>query len=62
MGLQFRFQRGNQSPILGIQRADAAEMGVVLGHCQHSLAWHILAAQHIFQKRHHIGRAFRSAE
>jgi hypothetical protein len=37
-------------------------MLIVFGHFQHALAWHIAAAQDVFQERKHVVRALRPTE
>ena len=59
---QLRFEGRNQRADLRVDRADAAEMVVVFGDFQHSLARHIAPAEHILQKRHDVIGTFRTAE
>ena len=59
---QFPLQRGDQLPILIVDRALAAEVVVVLGDFEHPLARHVAAAEHVFQKRQHVVRAVGPAE
>ena len=59
---QFLANGGQQLPVLLVDRTDAAEVLIVLGHLQHSFSRHIFASQHVFQKRHHIVRAFRTTK
>jgi hypothetical protein len=59
---ELRAQRVDQRAHLRVQRADAAEVIVVLGHFEHALARHVAAAQHVFQKRHHVFAPLGSAE
>ena len=48
--------------VLGVDRAPAAEVVVVLRHLQHSLPRNVAAAEHVFQERHHIVGAIWAAE
>ena len=57
-----RSQRGDQRPVLIVDRALAAEVVIVLGDLQHSLARNVLSAQHVLKERNHIVRPFRTSE
>src|SRR5579864_4686699 len=59
---QFRFEARDQSTVLIVDRALAAEMIIVLGHFEHALARNIAAAQNVFEKRDDIVRLLRSSE
>ena len=60
--VQFADDGRQQSPVLGVDRADPAEQIIVLGDLQHALSGHILAAKHVFQKGENIVRLFGAAE
>ncbi len=62
MGDKFRLQRGAQSAILGVERADAAKQLVVMGHFKQSLAGDRAPPQHIFQEGDDIIHPFRPAK
>ena len=62
VGVEFVDQGRQQGPVLGVDRADAAEQLVVPRDLQQPLARHILAAGDVFQKRHDVVRPFRPAE
>ena len=62
VAIQLALEGGNQGPVLGVDRAYAAKVIIMLGHGQHPLARHVLAAQHVFQKRNDVVRLFRAAE
>ena len=62
IAVELGLQGGDQGPVLSIDRAHAAEMVVMFGHGQHSLARNVLAAEHVFQKRDDVVRLFRAAE
>ena len=51
---QLALERRDQLPVLLVDRADAAEVLVVLGDFEHPLARHVLAAEHVFEKRQHV--------
>ena len=55
-------QGGDQRPILRVDRALAAEVLVMFGDFQHALPRHVLAAQHVFEKRQDVFRSFGSAK
>src|SRR6476469_3112494 len=59
---KFLFEYSNECPVLIVDRAAAAELVVMLGHFKHSLAGHVSAAQHIFEKRQNVVRSVRAAE
>ncbi len=62
MSVQFRPQRGHESPILGVQRADTAEVPIMFRDREHALAGHAFACEHVLQKGHHVGRTLGSAK
>ena len=59
---QMLFDVSPELPGLGINRADTAEMVVMLRDFQHPLPGDIPAAQHILQERENLIRAFGPAE
>ena len=59
---QLALERRDQSPVLVVDRALAAEVLIVLGDFEHSLAGHVPPAEHVFEKRDHIVRAVGAAE
>src|SRR4051812_23337630 len=59
---KFLVQCREQRTILRIDRADAAKMIIMLRDLQHSLARHVSAAKHVFQKRQHILAPLRTAK
>ena len=59
---EFGLERRDQSPILIVDWALAAETVIVLRHLQHALARHVLAAQDVFQEGHYIGGTFGATE
>ncbi len=62
MPVKLRPQRRDQGADLGVDRADSAEMLVVLGDFQQALARDVPAPGHIFEERHDIVRLFGTAE
>ena len=60
--VELRPQRGDQVADLSIDRADAAEMVVVLGDLQKSLAGDVSAPRDVFQERQHIFAALGPAK
>ncbi len=59
---KFGLERRDQSPVLFVDRALAAEVVIVLRHLQHALTRHVLSAQDVFQERHYVRGAFGAAE
>ena len=63
VGVQpLRDQRHQQARDLIARRAYAAESLIVRGHFQQPLPRHVLAADDVFQERHHVLGTFRAAE
>src|SRR6266581_3206893 len=54
MPIKLRLQRGDEFPILLVDRTAAAEMIIVLGHGQHSFARNILSPQDIFEEGNNL--------
>ncbi len=54
--------RVEQLAVLLVDRTDTTKLLVVLRNFHHPLSRHVLAAQHVLQKRNHIVRAFRATE
>ncbi len=59
---QFRLQRGDEGPVLGVDRADAAEVEVVLGDLFQPLPGDVAAPGDVLQERDDVVRPFRAAE
>ena len=59
---QLAFERGDQRPVLGVDRADAAEMSVVLGDLFEPFSRNVAAAGDVFQKWHDVVHALGAAE
>src|SRR5687767_9709829 len=59
---QLAFERGDQRPVLGVDRADAAKMRVVTGDFFEPFAWNIAAAGDVFQKWHDVVHALGTTE
>ena len=59
---QLSFERGDQRPVLGVDRADAAEMRVVLGDLFEPFPWDVAAAGDVFQKWHDVVHALGATE
>ena len=55
-------QRGNQGAVLGIDRTDAAEDLVVMGHLLQPLTRDVAPAGDVLEKGHHVVRPLRPAE
>ena len=62
MPVELGSQGGDQVADLGIDRAHAAEMVVMLGDLQEPLTRDIPAPRHVFQERHHVFPALGTAE
>ena len=55
-------QRGNQIPILIVDRAAASEMVIMFGNGEKPFARNISATQDIFEKRNYVPDGFRSSK
>ena len=62
VGRELLLQGGNQRSVLHIDRANATEVLVMLGHFQHPFARHRPPAEHIFEERHDIVRPLGTAK
>ena len=59
---QLGAERVDQRPDLGVDRADAAEVVIMLGDLLHPLAGDVPAPRHVLQKGHHVVGPLRTAE
>jgi hypothetical protein len=62
MACQLATESGHQGAILLVDRTHAAEVLIVLRHCQQALPRHRSASSHILEKGQYIVGAFRSSE
>src|SRR5271166_5247952 len=62
VGIQLVNQFGDQGPDFPVQRTDPTETLVVVGNLQHSIAWDIPSAGHVFEERKNVIGAFRTTE
>ena len=61
-GGELVFQSCQQSAVLSIDRTDATEMVIVLGHFEHSLAWDVASAKDVLEEWQHVFAALRTAK
>ena len=60
--VELRPERGDQRPVLRVDRAHAAEERVVLGDLLEPLARHVPAARHVLEEGHDVVHPLRPAE
>src|SRR5882724_3123245 len=59
---QFFLQRCDQLPVVIVDRNLAAELVVVFGDLQHTIAGDVFPAQNVLQEGHHVVSLFRTTE
>ena len=62
MGVQLRSHGCDQGAVLGVDRADAAERRVVVGHLLEALPRHVATPRDVLEERHHIVHPLGPAE